>query len=238
MAISGVNSYNAGLQTQNSRGTLAGSNNSLKMDDFFTLLSAQMQNQTMFNPMQDTEFIGQMAQFSALQQMQQLGASFASSMAASFIGKYATLAKTDELGQTVTGAGIVEQVNFTGDSPLLLVDGTWFTLSSLIDVRSQAPAAETLLTSEIPAETAVEILAETPAGTGGAAAGDSRAAAGTLSGGSGAMVSTSPQPAAEAGTESSQPAAVSISAQPEADQGTGTDSGQSGAALTGTAASE
>jgi len=186
MAISGINSYNAGLQAQSSQGNLTGSNTSLSMDDFFTLLSAQMQNQTMFNPMQDTEFIGQMAQFSALQQMQQLGASFASSMAASFIGKYATLAKEDELGQTVSGAGIVEQVNFTGDSPLLLVDGTWFTLSGLIDVRSQAPAAEAAMTTETTPETVGAINGEGPADN------SAEEAAATQ-----AETATSPLPAAE-----------------------------------------
>jgi len=44
----------------------------LDKDTFLKLLVTQMQNQDPLNPMEDREFIAQMAQFSSLEQMQQL----------------------------------------------------------------------------------------------------------------------------------------------------------------------
>lgn len=68
----------------------------LGKDDFLNLLVTQLQYQDPLNPTDDKEFIGQMAQFSALEQMTNLNETFSSNRAYSLIGKNVTATVTDE----------------------------------------------------------------------------------------------------------------------------------------------
>lgn len=65
----------------------------LGKDDFLMLLVTQLKNQDPLNPVDDKEFLAQLAQFSALEQMRNLNESFNSVKAIALIGKnvYATI---------------------------------------------------------------------------------------------------------------------------------------------------
>ncbi|MCQ2027228.1 flagellar hook capping FlgD N-terminal domain-containing protein, partial [Clostridium butyricum] len=65
--IDGTNSAASTSNTSNTQQT--NSNSTLGKDDFLKLLVTQMENQDPMNPMDDTQSIAQMAQFSSLEQM-------------------------------------------------------------------------------------------------------------------------------------------------------------------------
>mgnify|MGYP001500450916 FL=1 len=70
-----MTSIDPSLYLRNSQVTRSGSSQ-LGKDEFLKILMAQLQNQDPLNPMEDKEFIAQMANFSSLEQMMNLSSSF------------------------------------------------------------------------------------------------------------------------------------------------------------------
>jgi flagellar basal-body rod modification protein FlgD len=113
-----------GTPTQTERADGSGT---LMQDDFLKLFVAQMQHQDPMNPLSDSDFLAQMAQFSTLEQTTNLVASntqivdtLNAGTALSLIGK--TVTWTDENDEQHTG--VVEKVTTAGGTPLLTVAGT------------------------------------------------------------------------------------------------------------------
>jgi flagellar basal-body rod modification protein FlgD len=115
----------------------------LGKQDFLKLLMAQLQNQDPMKPMDDTQMIAQMAQFSALEATQQLNATIQQSanvqtvsQAGALIGKYILANQAD--GTSSNGA--VTGVNFTTTdgvvSPTLVVGGMDVDYSTIVKVSS------------------------------------------------------------------------------------------------------
>jgi flagellar basal-body rod modification protein FlgD len=115
----------------------------LGKQDFLKLLMAQMRNQDPMKPMDDTQTIAQMAQFSALEATQQLITTLQTSsntqtvfQAGALIGKYVQADSAD--GTTITGT--VSDVEFTSTdgaiAPTLLVDGQSVDYSNIRKVSS------------------------------------------------------------------------------------------------------
>lgn len=107
----------------------------LGKDDFLKLLITQLSNQDPTNPMEDTQFISQMAQFSSLEQMTNMNESFNkitaminSSQAASTLGKTVEV----EVGDTTT-TGVVEATTM-GAKPQVLINGMYYDLEKIKSV--------------------------------------------------------------------------------------------------------
>jgi flagellar basal-body rod modification protein FlgD len=99
----------------------------LGKDDFLKILVGQLKNQDPMNPKGDTEFIGQMTQFSQLEQQTNTAAStddiaarLAHTSALGLIGR--TVSYVDAEGETQTGK--VEQVDTVDGKASLTVNGT------------------------------------------------------------------------------------------------------------------
>jgi flagellar basal-body rod modification protein FlgD len=123
--------------------TTADKTKSLGKQDFLKLLMAQLQNQDPMKPMDDTQMIAQMAQFSALEASQQLNATIQSSnnmqtvfQAGALIGKYIQANQAD--GSSTTGA--VTSVGFTSTNgvtaPSIQVGGKDVDYSTITKVSS------------------------------------------------------------------------------------------------------
>ena len=122
-----VNTYNKSLVVEGRK-----TSNELGKDDFLKLLITQLQNQDPTSPMENTEFISQMAQFSSLEQMTNMSSSFAKM--ASFINSSeaaSTLGKTVELNiGDATVQGIVEGAT-RGENPQILVNGMYYSMDKI-----------------------------------------------------------------------------------------------------------
>ena len=106
--------------------------NELGKDDFLKLLITQLSNKDPTSPMENTEFISQMAQFSSLEQMTNMSTSF--SKMASFINSSeaaSTLGKTVELNVgDASVTGIVEGAT-RGENPQVLVNGMYYSMDKI-----------------------------------------------------------------------------------------------------------
>jgi flagellar basal-body rod modification protein FlgD len=101
-------------------------NGAMGKDQFLKLFVAQLQHQDPMNPMQDGEFMGQMASFSTLEQVsnlaaanERIAASLTSNSAVGLIGR--TVSYVDENDEIQTGK--VDKVTTAGGTPMLTVNG-------------------------------------------------------------------------------------------------------------------
>jgi len=112
-------------QELNRRNTLP--NQNLGKEDFLKILLTQLAHQDPTAPMEDKEFIAQMAQFSSLEQMSNMAADFAKmaqllkvSQASGVLGKAVELNLGDETVQ-----GVVQAVT-REEAPQILVNGRFY----------------------------------------------------------------------------------------------------------------
>ena len=117
----------ASQATTKPTGTIAGAAGpSLGKDDFLKLLVGQLKNQDPLNPTSDTDFIGQMAQFSQLEQTTNMAtangeliAQQTGARAVSLLGRNVTYPDTSGVSTT----GVVEKVEWSAGKPTLTVAG-------------------------------------------------------------------------------------------------------------------
>lgn len=131
---------------QKSDATTLDASSSLGKDDFLRLLVTQLTYQDPINPVADQEFIAQLAQFSALEQMHNVARQVerladvqlvtgGMAQAASLLGRTVVLFDADT-GGTVEGA--VEAVRLEEGLPVLIVNGRRFSLFDIVEVRQSA----------------------------------------------------------------------------------------------------
>lgn len=131
-----VDAIGSGIQ-QALTGTVSKRSELGKMD-FLKLLVAQLQHQDPLKPLEDKEFIAQLAQFNSLEQMINLNQNFEKAQqfqmltqASSLIGKSVAAISTTT-GEQITGH--VLKVDVTDGAPVLDVDGKQVGLNEIVSV--------------------------------------------------------------------------------------------------------
>jgi flagellar basal-body rod modification protein FlgD len=116
----------------------------LGKDDFLKLLITQLSYQDPTAPMEDKEFIAQMAQFSTLDQMTSMSGDFArltnmlaGSEATAALGKSVELYEGEDLVQ-----GTVKAVTRGADEPQILVNGNYYSWEQVVKVFDDSPAGK------------------------------------------------------------------------------------------------
>lgn len=114
------------------------SSNALGKDAFLQLLVTQMKYQDPLNPNTDTEFIAQLATFSQLEQLQNLGSTTTNSQAFSLVGKNVILNTKTASGEVKPVSGRVDFVNMNNNKSFLSVNGELYNIDQLYSVISDA----------------------------------------------------------------------------------------------------
>lgn len=122
--------------------------NLVSIDTFFQLLLAEMTNQDPLEPTSNTEFVSQLANFTALQtnsdSLHYNTVSYASSLAGKTVTVAMEAATTDENGKTVqkTDTGVVTNVDISDDDEIqLTVNGKKYALKDIIYVSESGSSS-------------------------------------------------------------------------------------------------
>ncbi len=123
-----------------SAATATGANQALGASDFLSMLTTELKNQDPLNPMDDTQSVAQLAQFSSLQatetmstQFSNFESNFAVSQASGMLGDSVTVSTTDATGNSSNVSGTVKSIQVINGAPQFtmtdasgnaIVDGT------------------------------------------------------------------------------------------------------------------
>jgi flagellar basal-body rod modification protein FlgD len=128
------------MSTAITSATSTNPNQTLSQANFLQLLTTQMADQDPLDPQSDTAFAAQLAQFSALQQSQDMSQSLSSLQANSLIGDSVMVTSAD--GST-TSTGTVSSVLMNAGVPELMVGGQPYSFSQVTAIAPPTTPAST-----------------------------------------------------------------------------------------------
>lgn len=118
--------------------------NTLGKEDFLRLLVVQLENQDPTKPLEDKEFISQMAQFSSLEQMTSMNKTLSSLISNYKLNlSYSLLGKQVDVLDSATGeknSGIVSEINFGSGMfgnvvPKISFNGLSYSIDDVVKVK-------------------------------------------------------------------------------------------------------
>ena len=136
----------------------------VSMDDFLTLMVAQLKNQDFMNPVDDTQYVTQLAQISTMQQMEEMAYNAKSSYVASLVGKNVSAAKFTVSGELKKADGVVEKISLLDGKFVIYVDGEAFSMDEIMEIKDKPAAEESGGNDETPPDGQTAPDEKTPSG--------------------------------------------------------------------------
>ena len=174
MATAGITNDYYLASTKQPKISKTGDNSTLGKDAFLNILITQLQNQDPTKPMDDKEFISQMAQFSSLEQMQNMTTAMQNLLVSqnetqlmgytSFIGKevkwHEVTSEFDDKGNYIVneGTGVINELKFKDGEPVfILADGKEITAGNISSILNNS---KTNSTTENPLVAASQLIGQ------------------------------------------------------------------------------
>ncbi|OAS21728.1 flagellar hook assembly protein FlgD [Paenibacillus oryzisoli] len=113
----------------------------LGKDDFLKILITQLQNQDPTQPLQDKEFIAQMAQFTSVEQLTNMASEMklmrqSLGFVSGLIGKSISWTGTDASGGSTEMSGVVDSITFKDGNQFATVNGVEVSLDKLKKIEN------------------------------------------------------------------------------------------------------
>ena len=150
--------------SQNSLKKANSTNNGMDKDAFLQLLVAQMQYQDPLEPTSNTEFVSQYAQFSQVEQMQNMASATEFARASALVGQQVYVKTVTSSGEPIYKFGKVDYVVYEGNKAYLAIEEELYSLDDLDTVVDAAyklayDKAEdfTIKLNKLPKVTAVDL---------------------------------------------------------------------------------
>lgn len=112
------------------------SNSSLDKDAFLKLLVTQMQYQDPLEPTSNTEYMSQLAQFSSVEELQNLSNTLSNSQSMNLTGQYVILNVPDSAGNITQVSGLVDYVTLSEGKTYLHINDEYYPSDYLDSVVS------------------------------------------------------------------------------------------------------
>lgn len=107
----------------------------VSVESFLELMVAQLQNQDFTNPVDDTQYVAQLAQFATMQAMQELNYFSKSNYVMSMVGKEVTASRITIGGHMETVTGVVTKISLVDNEFGVFIGDEMFSLSQIMEIK-------------------------------------------------------------------------------------------------------
>jgi flagellar basal-body rod modification protein FlgD len=129
-----INNTNA-VSSTTSNSWFEESKDQVSVESFLELMVAQLQNQDFTNPVDDTQYVSQLAQFATMQAMQELNYFSKSNYVMSMVGKEVTASRMTIGGNLETVTGVVSKISLVDNEFGVFIGDQMFSLSQIMEIK-------------------------------------------------------------------------------------------------------